>query len=126
MAQGRRCDLKKETFWRRMVRGHSRSGLSIRGWCRRHDVKEPAFHWWRRELARRDARSPILVPVQAAPPADSGDADGTQVSVGQIEIVLANQRRVRICGRVERQVLVDVLTVLGVEELSHAETAQPG
>ncbi len=29
-------DLKKEKFWRRMIGGQARSGLSISGWCRRH------------------------------------------------------------------------------------------
>ena len=59
---------------RRMVRGHARSGLSIRAYCAEHRVKEPAFYWWRRELARRDvARAPAptphatFVPVVVAP-----------------------------------------------------------
>ena len=24
------------------------SGLSIRAWCRKHDVHEHSFYWWRR------------------------------------------------------------------------------
>jgi transposase-like protein len=64
----------KAAMWRRMVRGHARSGMSIRAYCARHDVKEPAFYWWRRELARRDAGKPrsrvaafVPVVVEAAP-----------------------------------------------------------
>lgn len=47
-------DEGKEAFWRRLIRDHSRSGLSIRAWCRRHGLQESAFYWWRAELARRD------------------------------------------------------------------------
>jgi hypothetical protein len=29
--------------------------MSIRAYCAKQRVKEPAFYWWRSELARRDA-----------------------------------------------------------------------
>lgn len=61
MVNGRSRDLAKETAWRRRVDGQAGSGLSIRGWCRLHGVTEASFHWWRRELARRDAEPPPLV-----------------------------------------------------------------
>ena len=47
-------DLKKQTFWRRIVREQSGSGLSVRAWCRKHRVKEVSFFWWRRQLVLRD------------------------------------------------------------------------
>jgi hypothetical protein len=56
---------KREVIWRRVVAGHAGSGLSIRAYCAKHRVKEPAFYWWRTELARRDAPKPkaAFVPV---------------------------------------------------------------
>lgn len=48
-------DPTKESFWRRQVRGQARSGMTVRAWCRNEQVNEATFHWWRRELARRDA-----------------------------------------------------------------------
>ena len=48
-----RCDPEKERRWREVVRGHGRSGQSVREYCRGAGVKESAFYWWRRELARR-------------------------------------------------------------------------
>ena len=51
-------DRKKEAKWRRVVAGQPGSGLSVRAYCFRHGVKEPAFYWWRAELARRDAARP--------------------------------------------------------------------
>jgi hypothetical protein len=55
MAKGNARDLAKEAAWRRRVARQARSGQTVRGWCRQHGVTEAAFHWWRRELARRDA-----------------------------------------------------------------------
>ena len=107
MAQGRRYDRTKELFWRRMVRGHAGSGLSVRGWCRRHDLKEPGFHWWRRELARRDAR-PILVPVRIT----GAQAPSPSFEDPTLEIILVDGRRVRVRGPVDRAMLADVLAVL--------------
>jgi transposase len=107
MARGPRRNGEAETFWLRMVRGQAASGLSIRAWCRRHDVTEPAFYWWRRQLTRRarEKSKAAFVPVHVA--ADEGGS-----TEGQIEIVLTNERRVRLCGRVDCQILADVLAVL--------------
>ena len=82
------------------------SGQSIRAWCRRHGVKEAAFHWWRRELARRDAepQATSFVPVQVTDDPRDGD--------GQIEIELTDGRRVRVTGTVNREMLTQVLDVL--------------
>lgn len=48
-------DPKKEALWRRLVRRQARSGMTVRAWCLDRQVKEATFHWWRRELARRDS-----------------------------------------------------------------------
>lgn len=50
----RRRDLQKEAVWRGRVADQSESGMSVRGYCRSHDLSEPCFHWWKRELRRRD------------------------------------------------------------------------
>ena len=54
MARGRRRDLKKQAFWRRMLRGQAGSGLPGRAWCGKHAVWEFAFYWWRTRLTQRD------------------------------------------------------------------------
>jgi hypothetical protein len=107
MAKSRARDLTKEAAWRRRLAEHADSGQSIRAWCRRHRVKEAAFHWWRRQLARRDteAQASSFVPVHLADnPARDGD--------GQIEIELTDGRRVRVMGTVDREMLTQVLDVL--------------
>lgn len=117
MVRGERRDSMKESFWREMVRGQSGSGMSVRAWCRRHALTEPAFYWWRRRLAGRNAENPAaaFVPVRVT---DDGVAagvaatDARSAEAGRIEIVLANGRRVHLIGPVDRQALADVLAVL--------------
>ena len=107
MAKSRGRDLTKEAAWRRRLDRHGDSGQTVRAWCRRHGVKEATFHWWRRELARRDAEAPAgsFLPVQVIDePARAGD--------GQIEIELTDGRRVRVTGPVNREMLTQVLDVL--------------
>jgi hypothetical protein len=70
-------------------------------------VKETAFHWWRRELTRRDAEAQAssFVPVHVIDdPLRDGDSP--------IEIVLTDGRRIRITGTVNRETLAEVLDVL--------------
>jgi transposase len=109
MVCGTRRDLKKEAFWRRMVRRQAQSGLSVQAWCCQQDTRASAFYWWRAQLARRDRAAPTFVPVRV--PAESF----TPVSTGRIEIVLAGGRCVRLVGPVDRQALADVLTVLAAQ-----------
>jgi transposase-like protein len=50
------------------------SGLSVRQYCRRHDLAEPSFYYWRRELRQRDVppaapSPPAFVPVTVVPAA---------------------------------------------------------
>jgi hypothetical protein len=107
MAKGRARDLAKEAAWRGRLARHADSEQSVRAWCRRHRVKETAFHWWRRELARRDAESQAtsFVPVKVI---DDPDQDGH----GQIDIEFTDGRRVRVTGTVNREMLTQVLDVL--------------
>ena len=107
MAKSRARDLTKEAAWRRRLAGHADSGQSVRAWCRRHRVKEAAFHWWRRELARRDAeaQAPSFVPVHVSD-------DGVRDDDSRIEIELTDGRRIRVTGTVNREMLTQVLDVL--------------
>ncbi len=117
MATGSARDPAKEAYWRRMVARREDSSLSIRAWCREQGLNEATFHWWRRELARRDAegkpsvrreaktRSTSFVPVRVT-------EDRSQPVDPRIEIVLADGRCVRVHGSVDRQTLTDVLVVL--------------
>jgi transposase-like protein len=62
-------DPARERSWRETILDWQASGLSIRAYCRLHGLTETAFHYWRRELRRRDAKSglrpaaPTFVPL---------------------------------------------------------------
>lgn len=117
MVKGTPRDLSKEHFWRQRLEGQASSGLSIRSWCRRHQIHESAFYRWRKELARRgEAKSKTtasrtvraaatLVPVRMV-------EDQLTGSDPAVEIFLSQGRHLRVQGRVDRQWLADVLAVL--------------
>ena len=119
-------DRKKELFWRRVTGRQPSSGMSVRAWCRKHSVRESSFYWWRRQLARREAHAPVLVPVRVR--ADRSASDGFDRSavsgaLSRIEIVLPAGRCVRLIGSVDRQALTDVLAVLTSVKFIEAELA---
>lgn len=111
MPRKRSRDGDRAKFWRRMIGGQARSGQSISAWCRRQSLSEPSFYWWRRQLAGTERRwkagapKPTLVPVRVS----ASEAVSAESS---IEIVLSGDRRIRLRGRVDRQMLADVLAAL--------------
>jgi transposase-like protein len=69
-------DPKLERRWRDLIARWERSDLTIRDFCADHEVSEPSFYAWRRELAARDQVTrpatvpvPTFVPVRVTPPA---------------------------------------------------------
>ena len=53
----------REAYWRRQVGAWERSGESVRGYCRSRGLSESGFHFWKRELKRRDAGAASKVSV---------------------------------------------------------------
>ena len=77
---------KREATWRRVVAGYAGSGMSIRAYCVKYRVKEPAFYWWRTELVRRDAGKPhrraaAFVPVMVHSPTALDRAEGMAIEL---------------------------------------------
>lgn len=103
----RKRNLKRELFWRRMIQKQVCSGMAVAAWCLKRRLDPSSFYWWRRQLARRDTQKKQVsfVPVHV-----TEDVPGN--GSGEIEIVLAGGRRVRIHGRVDRRMLSDVLAVV--------------
>ena len=72
MAHGQR-DPVRERLWRKHIADWKTSRLSIRAYCRQHDLTETAFQYWRQELRRRGAAAqaspprPAFVPVTVVP-----------------------------------------------------------
>lgn len=68
-----RRDGRKERGWRRAIADQTRSGESIRAFCRTRGLPEASFYHWRRELRLRDREGgsketpPVLAPPVLAP-----------------------------------------------------------
>ena len=131
MAKGMNRDRRREAQWRRMISEQGVSGLSIREFCRKANLSESAFYFWRHELQRRNAEdasattmtkpqeqphparsvaAPAFVPVRVDQrnawndqndPA-SGRPNGTEY---RIEIVIPGGYRVHVTAPIDRQAL---------------------
>jgi hypothetical protein len=77
-------DPKLERAWRGRLERWRSGGGSVRAFCRREDVSEPSFYYWRQELAWRDgvgarrggAAAPLFLPVRVK---DAGPVPGEGV-----------------------------------------------
>jgi hypothetical protein len=125
---------EREAYWRQAVGDWSRSGLSKVAFCRERDLSPSGFHWWKGELARRDAarlrsRStssssakdrapkamPAFVAVRLAEGSVAGAAVPPRVEGGDgvaVEVVLGNGRRVRVGSGFDAGLLARVVSVL--------------
>ena len=97
----------KEQYWRQVLARLRSSGLSLRAYCELHRISQPSFYWWRRQVSRRDSTRPRFLPVCVGP--DSVVLDGDDDA---IEVVLANQRCLRVRPGFDRATLVRLLDVL--------------
>lgn len=52
-----RRDPEKEKLWRQRLDDQKKSKLSIVGYCRRDNISMASFHWWKKEIRRRDEES---------------------------------------------------------------------
>ena len=93
----------RRAFWQAQIAECGRSGLSQAEFCRRRRLVPGTFAYWKHVLAARTIRAaprpapaPTFVPVRV-------------VTDGELEIVCANQRRVRVRGRVDAPWLGEVL-----------------
>ena len=98
----------KEQHWRQLLARWQSSGLSVRAYCELHRIPQPSFYWWRREIPRRDSTRPQFLPVRVVSDAMASNDGGD----GAIEVVLANQRCLRVRPGFDRATLVRLLDVL--------------
>lgn len=124
-AAGRRGrDPNKESFWRKRLSLHDRSGLTVRAFCEREGVKETTFHFWRQEIRRRDRESmgeptPALsfvelhaTPLPAAVAAVEGASHGPVLVEAPLELLLPGDRRLLIRAGCDARLLQLVVAAL--------------
>lgn len=117
----------KEQFWRQHVEAWRKSQQTVRAYCTAAALSEPSFYAWRRELTRRDAKSPETNArsgkktrkTASRPKRRESPASWVQLQVpsvaaaaAPIEIELAGGTVVRLRGEVNRQSLSEVLAAL--------------
>ena len=117
-----------EARWRERIQRWRSSGLSIRQFCRRDGVGEPAFYSWRKRLAASVGSSVVsssrprgrtsfsFLPVEVLGGVSANAVVANAVVAGQIEIVLSRGVTIRVGGDVDESRLRGVLRLV-VEEL---------
>jgi len=105
MVQSKVQDLEKARTWRALIREASRSGLSIREFCRRRRLKERQFYVWQRRL--KEARAEKIKGHGQATFALVSEEPG-ELAAG-IELVLRSGVRIRIGRGVDEATLRTVL-----------------
>lgn len=106
---------ERSQFWREALERWEGSGLSKAAYCRQEGLSYGAFHWWAKELRRRQCRidlesgalpqeesKPVFVPVTVSPsiPADT---------VESLEIVHPSGWRILVPDAVSEEALRRVL-----------------
>jgi len=103
---------EKETCWRVHVGWQSSSGVSVRAYCLEHEISEPSFHWWRREIRRRDAerecrrRLPLAVVDQRNRSTETGDGGGL-IQNRSVDVGSASFRHSNVAGLVALDIVCD-------------------
>lgn len=116
----------KERMWREQVSAWQQSGVTIRQYCLQHQVNEPNFYAWRRELARRDE----LAGASTTPAARAKPSSVTWMPVtvtsstpALVEVQLPTGTVLRVPAGVESVTLERILTAL--HQASSVQEAQP-
>lgn len=117
--EGKRRDVEKERYWRKVIGEAARSGVSIRQFCRQRRLKESQFYWWQRELKKRQQARAFGSGGRSKSTKDTGQAtfalvseDGGELGSAGIELVLRDGRRLRIGKGVDEETLRTVVGVL--------------
>ncbi len=58
----KRRDPSREAFWRRTLRRHAKSGMTVAEFCASESFTTAAFYHWRKEIPRRVAKAPARMP----------------------------------------------------------------
>ena len=107
MTRSKNQNLEKSRNWRKVIREASRSGLSIREFCRRRRLKERQFYLWQRRLKEsRTDHSPAAFALVSEEPEEMTSG---------IELVLRSGTRLRIGRGVDEATLRTVLAAVDRE-----------
>ena len=106
--------IEKEEFWRLAIDEHSRSGLTIKEFCRRQGLAAYSFSWWKREIKKRDGIA------RAKANAPSGSDGNALVPVKVVADAIPKDAK-----RPTEDVVLDVLSPSGYTLSIRADTPSP-
>jgi hypothetical protein len=111
-------DLDKRQRWQQHFLDQPASGLSIRAYCRQHQLSEPSFYAWRRTFSPCAPTSPLVTPTPAKNTSSPIPAflpvrvmDET-APPSTCEIVLRGGRSIRVRPGFSADVLHQLISVL--------------
>jgi transposase-like protein len=93
----------RDENWRARISAQERSGISVKQFCREHDLTEQSFYYWRKRLQTPALMRFALVETEPR----SGTADHAA-----LELLLATGERLRISSGVDAGTLRQVLEAL--------------
>lgn len=99
--------------WARIVSETEASGLSLRAYCRQHEVRESHFYHWRRILEAEGRKSASKAPERAFVLVKAPERSGRGSEGAALELVLERGWRLRIPRGVDEATLQTVLGALG-------------
>jgi hypothetical protein len=108
-------DVEKARFWQATIREATRSGVSIREFCRRRKLHESQFYWWQRRLSVRRLTGKERTQRASGPASFALVSDEPGATDAGIELVLAGGRRLRIARGVDEATLRAVLAAVEPE-----------
>ena len=113
MIKGPQRDVDLERRWRGLVEDHSRSDLTVRAFCDQRNLSVSSFHYWRRELKRRDGELPTgsVRPGNRRGLGDFAPVTVTMAALEAIEIDMAGTV-IRVRQGFDEEVLIRVIHVL--------------
>lgn len=102
--------------WQELIREQSESGLSIRDWCRRHNMSHGKFYYWQRVI-----REEVL--IKAGTLAVTGQTQFVEVKSsyaelksnkqGSCAILKSNGNEIEILNGADPNTLEAILKILG-------------
>jgi len=113
---GRPLDVAKQQHWLDLVRRWQQSQLTVRAFCNRHGLAEARFYLWRRVLRERgllhDPRTPTQPPASSPPAFVKLTLAEPPSAATAIELLLGEQRRLRISPGFDPATLRQLLRLL--------------
>ena len=105
----------QQEFWEMALETFKSSGLSVRNFCKKEGLSEPAFYSWRKKLTKSD--EPKKDKSKAASSSAFIKVSMPNDNPAPLELVLSSGNSLRIGPGADSQTLSNVISVLHREGL---------